>query len=101
MTHPHPNRRFVPQAVLTRSGKINTACVSVNTAVRPVNTAGSKPTMNHPRPILNAYKKGNPEQKEYKEKGVIGSGYLRHMTGNKCYLTEYEDYDGGFVSFGD
>ncbi|GJS87770.1 hypothetical protein Tco_0770406 [Tanacetum coccineum] len=24
-----------------------------------------------------------------------------HMTGNKCYLTESEDYDGGFVSFGD
>ncbi|GJR90696.1 ribonuclease H-like domain-containing protein, partial [Tanacetum coccineum] len=23
------------------------------------------------------------------------------MTGNKCYLTEYKDYDGGFVSFGD
>ncbi|GKC64901.1 putative ribonuclease H-like domain-containing protein [Tanacetum coccineum] len=23
------------------------------------------------------------------------------MTGNKCYLTEYEVYDGGFVSFGD
>ncbi|GKD90015.1 putative ribonuclease H-like domain-containing protein [Tanacetum coccineum] len=29
-----------------------------NTAVRPVNTAGSKPTMNHPRPISNAYKNG-------------------------------------------
>nr|GEW25713.1 auxilin-like protein [Tanacetum cinerariifolium] len=26
---------------------------------------------------------------------------LMHMIGNKCYLTEYEDYDGGFVSFGD
>ncbi|GJR74770.1 hypothetical protein Tco_0087135 [Tanacetum coccineum] len=26
---------------------------------------------------------------------------LTHMTRNKCYLTEYEDYDGGFVSFGD
>ncbi|GJS71998.1 putative ribonuclease H-like domain-containing protein [Tanacetum coccineum] len=25
----------------------------------------------------------------------------RHMTGNKRYLDEYEDYDGGFVSFGD
>ncbi|GJV08882.1 putative ribonuclease H-like domain-containing protein [Tanacetum coccineum] len=124
MTHPYPNRRFVPQAVLTR----------------PVNTAGSKPTVNHPRPISNAYKKGysqvtrpfnkyseyknsifnkkvntvrvkdttardravgNPQQKEYKEKGVIDSGCSRHMTGNKCYLTEYEDYDGGFVSFGD
>ncbi|GJZ35839.1 putative ribonuclease H-like domain-containing protein [Tanacetum coccineum] len=46
-------------------------------------------------------RQGNPQQKEYKEKGVIDSGCSRHMTGNKCYLTEYEDYDGGFVSFGD
>ncbi|GJS90820.1 retrovirus-related pol polyprotein from transposon TNT 1-94 [Tanacetum coccineum] len=45
--------------------------------------------------------KGNPQQKEYKEKGVIDSGCSRHMTGNKCYFTEYEDYDGGFVLFGD
>ncbi|GJV95980.1 hypothetical protein Tco_1547557 [Tanacetum coccineum] len=44
---------------------------------------------------------GNPQQKEYKEKEVIDSGCSRHMTGNKCYLDEYEDYDGGFVSFGD
>ncbi|GJY61162.1 ribonuclease H-like domain-containing protein [Tanacetum coccineum] len=45
--------------------------------------------------------KGNLQQKEYKEKGVIDSGCSRHMTGNKCYLTEYKDYDGGFVSFRD
>ncbi|GJV74261.1 putative ribonuclease H-like domain-containing protein [Tanacetum coccineum] len=45
--------------------------------------------------------KGNPQQKEYKEKGVIDGGCSRHMTRNKCYLTEYEYYDGGFVSFGD
>nr|GEW14390.1 ribonuclease H-like domain-containing protein [Tanacetum cinerariifolium] len=44
---------------------------------------------------------GNPQQKEYKEKRVIDSGCSRHMTGNKCYLTDYEDYDDGFVSFGD
>nr|GEX31690.1 ribonuclease H-like domain-containing protein [Tanacetum cinerariifolium] len=24
---------------------------------------------------------------------------VRHMTGNKCYLTDFEAYDGGFVSF--
>ncbi|GJY72282.1 putative ribonuclease H-like domain-containing protein [Tanacetum coccineum] len=140
MTHPHLNRKFVPQAVLTWSGKINAAGASVNTAIRPVNTAGSKPTVNHPRSISNAYKKGyshvkrpfkkyseyknsifnkkvntvsvkdttardravgNPQQKEYNEKGVIDSGCSRHMTRNKCYLTEYDDYDGGFVSFGD
>ncbi|GKA17582.1 ribonuclease H-like domain-containing protein [Tanacetum coccineum] len=58
MTHPHPNRIFVPQAVLTRSGKINTAGASVNIVVKPVTTAGSKPTVNHPRSISNAYKKG-------------------------------------------
>ncbi|GJT61346.1 ribonuclease H-like domain-containing protein [Tanacetum coccineum] len=58
MTHPHPNRRFFPQAVLTKSSKINTAGASVNTAVRLVNTAGSKTTMSLPRPISNAYKKG-------------------------------------------
>ncbi|GKB06720.1 hypothetical protein Tco_0834953 [Tanacetum coccineum] len=153
MTHPYPNRRFVPQAVLTKSGKINTVGASVNTAVRPVNTNGSKPTVNYPRPISNAYKKEYSQVtrpfnkysanknnifnkkvntvrvkdttardravvsenkgkgvnvvkasacwKEYKEKGVIDSGCSRHMTGNKCYLTEYEDYDGGFVSFED
>ncbi|GJT45427.1 ribonuclease H-like domain-containing protein [Tanacetum coccineum] len=63
MTHPHPNRGVVPQAVLTRTGKINTAGAKVNTAIRPVNTAGSKPTVNHPRSISNAYKKGYSQVK--------------------------------------
>ncbi|GJW99457.1 putative ribonuclease H-like domain-containing protein [Tanacetum coccineum] len=27
------------------------------------------------------------------------SGCSRHMTGNKSYLTDYEDHDGGFVAF--
>nr|GEY57080.1 hypothetical protein [Tanacetum cinerariifolium] len=44
---------------------------------------------------------GNPHQKEYKEKEVIDSSCFRHMIGSKCYLTDYEDYDGRFVSFGD
>ncbi|GKE08465.1 ribonuclease H-like domain-containing protein, partial [Tanacetum coccineum] len=173
MTHTHPKRSFVPQAILTMSGKINTtganvntASASVNTVIRPVNTATSTPIVNHPRPKTNAYKRrysqssrpfnryyanknsivnkyvntarvkvinvrdravvsenkgiwandvkasacwvwkaknssGNPQQKEYKEKAVIDSGCSRHMTGNKCYLDEYEDYDGGFVSFRD
>ncbi|GJV16977.1 putative ribonuclease H-like domain-containing protein [Tanacetum coccineum] len=157
MTHPHPKRSFVPQAVLTKSGKLSTAGAAVNT-VRSVNTAASKPIVNHPRTKTNAFKRGysqslrtfkrhfanknsiinsnvntarvkhttardravvsenkgkwansvkalacwgNPQQKEYKEKGVIDSSCSRHMTGNKCYLDESEDYDGGFVSFGD
>ncbi|GJS30144.1 ribonuclease H-like domain-containing protein [Tanacetum coccineum] len=44
---------------------------------------------------------GNPQQQVYKENGVFDSGFLRHMTRNKYYLTEYEYHDGGFVSFRD
>ncbi|GJX24266.1 putative ribonuclease H-like domain-containing protein [Tanacetum coccineum] len=101
ITHPHPKRSFVPQAVLTRSGKFSTAGAAVKT-VRPVNTANTK-AVNTVRPVNTAASKpiGNLQQKEYKEKAVTDSGCSRHMTGNKCYLDEYEDYDGGFVSFGD
>ncbi|GKD80943.1 hypothetical protein Tco_1347782, partial [Tanacetum coccineum] len=42
--------------------------------------------------------KGNPHQ-EFKEKGVIDSGCYRNMTGNRSYLTDYEEIDGGFVAF--
>ncbi|GKC44387.1 hypothetical protein Tco_1062109 [Tanacetum coccineum] len=44
-------------------------------------------------------KRGNP-QLELQEKGVIDSGCSRHMTGNKSYLSYYEEIDGGFVAFG-
>ncbi|GJY77015.1 putative ribonuclease H-like domain-containing protein [Tanacetum coccineum] len=98
MTYPHPKRSFVPQAVLTRTGKIDTASANVNTAGANVNTAGASiNTVNSPINIATS----TPIQKEYKEKAVIDSGYSKHMIGNKCYLDEYEDYDGRFVSFGD
>ncbi|GJV72605.1 putative ribonuclease H-like domain-containing protein [Tanacetum coccineum] len=42
---------------------------------------------------------GNP-QLELQEKGVIESVCSRHMTGNKSYLLDYEEIDGGFVTFG-
>ncbi|GKE52097.1 putative ribonuclease H-like domain-containing protein [Tanacetum coccineum] len=34
------------------------------------------------------------------DKGFWDSGYSRHMTGNISYLSDYEPYDGGYVSFG-
>ncbi|GJU26468.1 hypothetical protein Tco_1165089 [Tanacetum coccineum] len=42
---------------------------------------------------------GNPQQ-DLKDKGIINSGCSRHMTGNRSYLTDYEDIDGGFIAFG-
>ncbi|GKD39495.1 hypothetical protein Tco_1259702, partial [Tanacetum coccineum] len=55
MSHPHPKRSFVPQEVLTRSGKLSTASATVNT-VRPVNTANTK-AVNTARPVNNAASK--------------------------------------------
>nr|GEW12464.1 putative ribonuclease H-like domain-containing protein [Tanacetum cinerariifolium] len=34
------------------------------------------------------------------EKGVIDSGCSRHMTRNMSYLIDYEEIDGGYVTFG-
>ncbi|GJT48811.1 putative ribonuclease H-like domain-containing protein [Tanacetum coccineum] len=31
---------------------------------------------------------------------VVDSSCSSHMTGNKAYLSDYEDYNGGFVAFG-
>ncbi|GKC38807.1 ribonuclease H-like domain-containing protein [Tanacetum coccineum] len=51
------------------------------------------------RPKHKVLDHGNPQQ-DLKDKGVINSGCSRHMTGNKSYLTNYEEIDGGFVAFG-
>ncbi|GJU80641.1 putative ribonuclease H-like domain-containing protein [Tanacetum coccineum] len=58
----------------------------VNTIKGSVTTAGPKAV-------------GNPQQ-DLKDKGVIDSGCSRHMTGNRSYLTDYKEIDGGFVAFG-
>ncbi|GJR99492.1 putative ribonuclease H-like domain-containing protein [Tanacetum coccineum] len=33
-------------------------------------------------------------------KGIVDSGCSRHMTGNKAYLAEYQDFNGGPIAFG-
>nr|GEZ42938.1 hypothetical protein [Tanacetum cinerariifolium] len=54
------NIRFVPQEILTKSGKLKTAGTPVN-IVRLVNTADSKPIMNYSRPISNDFKRGDSQ----------------------------------------
>ncbi|GJS34643.1 hypothetical protein Tco_0533025 [Tanacetum coccineum] len=65
--------QFVPLAVLTRTGII------------PVNTA--RASSDYPQRLL-------------KNKGIVDSGCSRHMTGNKAYLAEFQDFNGGPVTFG-
>nr|GEV92826.1 hypothetical protein [Tanacetum cinerariifolium] len=42
---------------------------------------------------------GNP-QHALKDKGVIDSGFSRHMTGNMSYLSDFEKLNGVYVAFG-
>ncbi|GKD26310.1 hypothetical protein Tco_1232524, partial [Tanacetum coccineum] len=44
-------------------------------------------------------KRGNLQQ-ALKNKGIFDSGCSRHMTGNKDFLTYYQDIDAGFVAIG-
>ncbi|GKF66184.1 hypothetical protein Tco_0192701, partial [Tanacetum coccineum] len=42
---------------------------------------------------------GNPEI-FLQVHAVVDSGCSSHMIGNKAYLLDYEDYNGGFMAFG-
>ncbi|GJY68079.1 hypothetical protein Tco_0471061 [Tanacetum coccineum] len=44
-------------------------------------------------------KRGNPQQ-ALKNQGIFDIGCSRHMLGNKDFLTDYQELDGGFVAFG-
>ncbi|GJW24522.1 ribonuclease H-like domain-containing protein [Tanacetum coccineum] len=44
-------------------------------------------------------KKGNPKIL-LQDHVVVDSGCSNHMTGNKAYLSYYDDFNGGFVAFG-
>nr|GEX15924.1 hypothetical protein [Tanacetum cinerariifolium] len=44
--------------------------------------------------------KAGSSQNNINDKGYWDSGCSRHMTGNISYLSDYEPFDGGYVSFG-
>nr|GEV33362.1 ribonuclease H-like domain-containing protein [Tanacetum cinerariifolium] len=86
--------RFKKAAVLTKSRQVplnaakqssNRATTSV-TAAKRVNIVASRPNDN-PQYALH-------------DQGIFYSGFSRHMTGNKSYLTDYQEINGGFVAFG-
>nr|GEV33171.1 retrovirus-related Pol polyprotein from transposon TNT 1-94 [Tanacetum cinerariifolium] len=64
--------------------------VDGNTFVNPFATSSSNVAE------TSSSQNGNPQQ-DLKDKGVIDSGCSRHMTGNKSYLTDYEEIDREFI----
>ncbi|GKB96173.1 putative ribonuclease H-like domain-containing protein, partial [Tanacetum coccineum] len=84
-THSPSSRPFKRTTVL----KTNFSKQKVYTVkVKEVSTVGEKwDTADNPHRSL-------------KNKGIIDSGCSRHMTGNKAYLADFQDFNGGPVAFG-
>nr|GEV88416.1 hypothetical protein [Tanacetum cinerariifolium] len=124
LTHTNPQKHMVPAVVLTQSKPVSI------TAVRPVSADVPKIQVTQPRhakPIVTMFNSpirrhlthspslkannspprvtavkapvDNP-QHALKDKGVIDSGCSRHMTGNMSYLSNFEELNGGYVTFG-
>ncbi|GKE33491.1 putative ribonuclease H-like domain-containing protein [Tanacetum coccineum] len=94
-THSHVKRPFVRKTAVKNK-------VWVPTARTKFPTVGSKiPTA---KPIVAAVKgnrgKAGIPHDNINDKGYWDSGCSRHMTGNISYLSEYEPYNAGYVSFG-
>ncbi|GJT33418.1 ribonuclease H-like domain-containing protein [Tanacetum coccineum] len=47
--------------------------------------------------VFPANKKG---KLQHDDKGFVDSGCSRHMTGNTAYLSDFKQFDGGYVAFG-
>ncbi|GJS40112.1 putative ribonuclease H-like domain-containing protein [Tanacetum coccineum] len=128
LNYPQARRTFVPSGVLTRTSLVNPvrpnekrAVQTINTA-RPVSTARPNEkravqTINTARPVSTARSVSTARPFAPKtaqtssvarpiyprmdnDHAVVDSGCSSHMTGNKAYLSDYEDYNGGFVAFG-
>ncbi|GJU69385.1 hypothetical protein Tco_1255644 [Tanacetum coccineum] len=102
-THPNAQRNMVPRAVIMKIG-----LKPFNTA-RTVNTAHPKSTVFSAKPMQMMLRPqhvgfgdlpnliGKPQQHDT---GFINSGCSRRMTGNIAYLSDFKEFDGGYVTFG-
>ncbi|GKA67924.1 ribonuclease H-like domain-containing protein [Tanacetum coccineum] len=94
--HSHVRRPF-NKSTTNKNSNFNE---KVNIVKGNVTTVGPKAVVSDEANVVKASACwGNP-QLELQEKGVIDSGCSRHMTGNKSYLSDYEEIDGRFIAFG-
>nr|GEY28026.1 hypothetical protein [Tanacetum cinerariifolium] len=118
------------QVPVNTAKKISPRAAASTCTARYVNTAASRPTVNvvsviqeNREMLLSPQHTGFGDEQEmlliispktvdhtcfkdltmliFKEdSGIFYSGCSRHMTGNKSFLTDYQEIDGGFVAFG-
>ncbi|GJW44398.1 ribonuclease H-like domain-containing protein [Tanacetum coccineum] len=81
--------------------KVNTAKLNAVSAVGGKRETAVKPSAGcNWRPKRHHYWQNDYPHRALQNKGIVDSGCSRHMTGNKAYLAEYQDFNGGPVAFG-
>ncbi|GJW31426.1 putative ribonuclease H-like domain-containing protein [Tanacetum coccineum] len=79
----------------------NTTALRTNFSYQKVNTAevNAVSAVGGKGKLLLSPQQDYP-QRALQNKEIVDSGCSRHMTGNKAYLAEYQDFNGGPVAFG-
>ncbi|GJT51053.1 ribonuclease H-like domain-containing protein [Tanacetum coccineum] len=102
-THSPSSRPFNKTTTLRTNfskQKVNTAKVNAVGAVGGKRETVVKPSAGCSwRPQRHNWHNDYPHR-ALQNKGIVDSGCSRHMTGNKAYLAEYQDFNGGPVAFG-
>ncbi|GJX85478.1 ribonuclease H-like domain-containing protein [Tanacetum coccineum] len=57
-------------------------------------------SFNHVQRNCTYHQKKKVGKPQHDDKGFVDSGYSRHMTGNIAYLSDFKQFDGGYVAFG-
>ncbi|GKE68699.1 hypothetical protein Tco_1526771 [Tanacetum coccineum] len=86
--------KFFCQKVNTAKGELNTARPKAVNTARPNTAVVNVVRANQ----VNAVKASGHLKKE--DQGYVDSGCSRHMTGNMSYLSDFKEFDGGYVAFG-
>ncbi|GKB59475.1 ribonuclease H-like domain-containing protein, partial [Tanacetum coccineum] len=87
-------RPFQPKTVLTNkrfTQKVNIAKAQVVNTARPKAVKTARPNST----VVNVVK-GKPQ---HDDTGFVDNGCSRHMTGNIAYLSDFKEFDGGYVTF--
>nr|GEU45490.1 hypothetical protein [Tanacetum cinerariifolium] len=101
ITTVRPVSAVVPKIKVTRPRHAKPIVTQTNSPIRKHITRSPSPITSNSPPRVTTVKApvGNP-QHTLKDKGVIDSGYSRHMIGNMSYLSDFEELNGGYVAFG-
>ncbi|GKF69629.1 hypothetical protein Tco_0202686 [Tanacetum coccineum] len=86
-----PFNAVKPSTVNTVRPNVNTVRARGFNAVKPSSCWVWRPIKPNGASLSNS---------QLNDKGFVDSGCSRHMTGNIAHLSDFKDFDGGYVTFG-